>query len=104
LAAKPANTFSTFTTALLFRGTAVGRVMRERPRRYNPFALPAAPGRRQGKPLGVLAQPQGALAERVPLNLIEVILAQGSTFHRPAGALFSRRHGGPERPLILHLC
>jgi len=38
------------------------------------------------------------------LNLIEVILAQGSTFHRPAGALFSRWHGGPERPLILHLC
>ena len=44
------------------------------------------------------------LTERVPLNLIEVILAQGSTFQGSAGALFSHWQGGPERTLNLHLC
>ena len=35
-------------------------------------------GCQRGHPLGVLARPQGAPTEKVPLNLTEVILAQGS--------------------------
>ena len=44
-----------------------------------------------------------AATERVPLNLIEVILAQGSTFEGLPAFSFSRRHGGPERSPTCHL-
>jgi uncharacterized protein YqgV (UPF0045/DUF77 family) len=37
------------------------------------------------------------------LNLIEVILAQGSTFRGLPAFSFSRRHGGPERSPTCHL-